>query len=87
MCCVSEDARSKLSRMIYDPAVTKKDFEHYLTTVMPLWLGHFEKLAPPLVTQVILIISLTCILDNCIKLVDCIKLREKQFLPLSCKLC
>ena len=47
-----EDARSKLSKMIYDPAVSKKDFEHYLTNVMPMWLGYLEKLAPPLAAKV-----------------------------------
>ena len=49
-----EDAHSKLSKMLYDPEWTLKDREHYLTEVIPMWLGHFEKIAPALATQVIL---------------------------------
>ncbi len=49
---LSEDARTKLGRMIYDPKFSMADRENYLKEVMPTWLGHFEKLAPSLTKQV-----------------------------------
>lgn len=46
-----EDARMKLTRMLYDPGFSMSDRNHYLKEVMPVWLGYFEKLAPPLAKQ------------------------------------
>ena len=51
-CVLTEDARTKLSRMLYDPNFSFSDRDEYLVKTMPLWLGHIEQLAPPLVNQV-----------------------------------
>ncbi|KAK2189301.1 hypothetical protein NP493_109g02002 [Ridgeia piscesae] len=46
-----EDARSKLSRMLYDPNFSFADRDEYLKKTMPLWLGYIEQQAPPLAKQ------------------------------------
>ena len=52
-----EDAITKLTRMLYNPEFKMIDREQYLTETIPLWLGHFEKIAPPLAKQVIFLAS------------------------------
>ncbi|KAJ8040549.1 Glutathione S-transferase P [Holothuria leucospilota] len=42
----AEDFRSKLSRIIYDPNLSVDMRDDYLQNVAPVWLNHFEKLAP-----------------------------------------
>ena len=54
MLCIVEDARSKLSQMIYSPTFSLADRQEYLTKTMPMWLAYFEKLAPVLMKQVII---------------------------------
>ena len=79
---ITEDAVTKLTRMLYDPQFKMADRERYLTETMPLWLGYFENLAPPLAKQVILLLSTcditkipisteyvqSCIVNNCFTL-------------------
>ena len=43
---------TKLRRMLYDSQFKMEDRERYLKETMPLWLGYFENLAPPLAKQV-----------------------------------
>ncbi|XP_022087367.1 glutathione S-transferase P-like [Acanthaster planci] len=42
----TEDFRSKLSKIIYDPGFSVKMRDEYLQSTAPMWLEHFEKLAP-----------------------------------------
>nr|XP_054764224.1 glutathione S-transferase Mu 1-like [Lytechinus pictus] len=46
-----EDARSKLSKMIYDPSFSLAIRNEYLREIAPLWLGYFEKIAPSIPSQ------------------------------------
>ena len=48
----AEDIGAQLSKRVYNPEFSMKDVKEYLTEVMPMWLGHLEKLAPPLTKQV-----------------------------------
>ena len=49
---LTEDAVTKLTRMLYNPQFKMEDREDYLTKTMPLWLGYFENIAPALAKQV-----------------------------------
>ncbi|XP_071510088.1 glutathione S-transferase P-like [Diadema antillarum] len=46
-----EDAKSKLSKLIYDPAFSVEMRDTYLQETAPLWLGYFEKIAPSITAQ------------------------------------
>lgn len=49
---LTEDFRSKLSRIIYDPNLSVDMRDDYLQNVAPVWLNHFEKLAPQIRDEV-----------------------------------
>lgn len=42
----AEDLRLKLNKVFYDPNFSTVSRNTYITDVLPLWLGYFEKLAP-----------------------------------------
>ncbi len=42
----AEDLRMKLSKVYYNPNFSVASRNTYLTDVLPIWLGFFEKLAP-----------------------------------------
>ncbi|XP_030851489.1 glutathione S-transferase P-like [Strongylocentrotus purpuratus] len=46
-----EDARSKLSKLVYDPSFSVAMRDEYLKEIAPLWLGYFEKIAPSISSQ------------------------------------
>ena len=43
---IAEDVTQKLSRVMYDKDFTLAKINEYLETTLPMWLSHFEKLAP-----------------------------------------
>lgn len=43
-----EDFRVKLTKIYYDPDFSIASRNSYVTEVLPVWLGYFEKLARPL---------------------------------------
>ncbi|XP_038049580.1 glutathione S-transferase P-like [Patiria miniata] len=42
----TEDFRSKLSKIIYDPDFSVQMRDEYIKTTAPMWLEHFERIAP-----------------------------------------
>ncbi|XP_013381282.1 glutathione S-transferase [Lingula anatina] len=44
----TEDLRAKLAEVLHNPDFSLKLREQYLNETLPVWLGYFEKLAPPL---------------------------------------
>lgn len=46
-----EDTGSKLSKIVYDSSFSVEMRDQYLKETAPLWLGHFEKLAPSISSQ------------------------------------
>ncbi|XP_071954435.1 glutathione S-transferase Mu 1-like [Antedon mediterranea] len=47
----AEDFRSKMSKILYDPAFSRDMRNDYIMNTAPMWLNYFEKLAPSLHKQ------------------------------------
>ena len=52
----SEDVKSKLSKMLYDPEFSLDMRDDYFKNVAPVWLGYLEKIAPSVQAKVSMII-------------------------------